>query len=99
MAVRAPRRLRQGPSMQCRRPRLASALPGQAPRPARAAPFACGVCHVVPTGILSPGHIDDPTPVARVTFGGLAAEVPAGPASTGCDRVRVARGGPAAARE
>lgn len=43
-------------------------------------PFDCGVCHVKPSSILSPGHIDNPTPVATVTFGGIAAQVPPGPA-------------------
>ena len=48
--------------------------------PALANPFDCGVCHVKPAGILSPGHIDDPTPVATVTFGGIAGQVPPGSA-------------------
>jgi len=43
-------------------------------------PFDCGVCHVKPTSILSAGHIDNATPVATVQFGGIAAQVPAGPA-------------------
>jgi predicted CxxxxCH...CXXCH cytochrome family protein len=45
-----------------------------------ARPFDCGVCHLKPTGILSAGHIDDPTPVATLTFGGIAGQVPPGPA-------------------
>jgi predicted CxxxxCH...CXXCH cytochrome family protein len=45
-----------------------------------ATPFDCGVCHLKPTGVLSAGHIDDPTPVATVAFGGLALQVPPGPA-------------------
>jgi predicted CxxxxCH...CXXCH cytochrome family protein len=40
--------------------------------------FDCSVCHVKPTSILSAGHIDDPTPVATVTFGGIATSVPPG---------------------
>jgi predicted CxxxxCH...CXXCH cytochrome family protein len=38
----------------------------------KAIAFDCGVCHVKPATLLSAGHIDDPTPVAKVTFGGIA---------------------------
>ncbi len=40
--------------------------------PTLSAAFDCGVCHVKPGAILSPGHIDNPTPVASLTFGGRA---------------------------
>jgi hypothetical protein len=46
--------------------------------PSLASRFDCDVCHVKPAGLLSVGHIDDPTPVAKVVFGGVAAQVPAG---------------------
>ncbi|MBI5071130.1 MAG: CxxxxCH/CxxCH domain-containing protein [Deltaproteobacteria bacterium] len=54
------------------------------------APIDCAACHVKPTSVLSAGHIDDPTPVASVSFHGLAAQVPPGPgpswsrATAGC---------------
>jgi len=44
----------------------------------------------VPASLLAAGHIDDPTPLASVVFGGLAAQVPPGPppawdrSSAGC---------------
>jgi predicted CxxxxCH...CXXCH cytochrome family protein len=36
-----------------------------------AAPVACNACHVVPTTLTSPGHVDHPLP-AIVTFSGVA---------------------------
>jgi hypothetical protein len=45
-------------------------------------PFDCGVCHVKPTSLLSPGHIDNATPVASLHFSGLAvASAPVPPPS------------------
>jgi predicted CxxxxCH...CXXCH cytochrome family protein len=41
-------------------------------------PFDCVNCHVKPTALLSPGHIDNPTPVATVTFGTAPGQVPSG---------------------
>jgi predicted CxxxxCH...CXXCH cytochrome family protein len=42
------------------------------------APIACSTCHVVPTHLDSPGHIDHPLP-AYVEFGGLAVADSASP--------------------
>jgi len=46
--------------------------------PALATPFDCGNCHVKPTSVISTGHIDNPTPVATVTFGAAPGQVPSG---------------------
>ncbi|GEJ57084.1 CxxxxCH/CxxCH domain c-type cytochrome [Anaeromyxobacter diazotrophicus] len=43
-----------------------------------ATPFDCAVCHVTPTDMFSPGHIDGP--YATVTFGGVATKGFAPPA-------------------
>ena len=40
--------------------------------PALTTAFDCDVCHVKPGTLLAPGHVDNPTPVATVTFGGRA---------------------------
>jgi predicted CxxxxCH...CXXCH cytochrome family protein len=55
--------------------------------PTNSSPVACGDCHVVPTEVLSPGHID--SGVARVTFSGRATARSQSPAwsGRGCEGV------------
>jgi predicted CxxxxCH...CXXCH cytochrome family protein len=48
--------------------------------PTLARSFDCGLCHVKPASIVAAGHIDDATPVAKVTFQGIAANGPTAPA-------------------